>query len=244
MSFGLPPSAIAPFIRFETDGDFKDGPWVYDKDRGFSFQFPTAISSDLRHAAVLCFVAKAMEPSDPSSSRSSSAKSSEFQQTRFEQVDLSLTSRIGNTSSFQFGWHEFAEDYTLQMSNSGEFLLVMHVSSGLVEISHTHGVALWFLRIYKDLNFQSSPTSNYVCTASIAFKPPKYLYAKSTTDGGKHDAEKYIVFHPYMPVLAFTHGGTVITEHPWKRDAPHSIILENGLDGTMLWDFSAKGDLN
>ena len=46
---------------------------------------------------------------------------------------------------------------------------------------------------------------------------PEYLHGRSARAAEKHHAEKYIVFLSYLPMIAFTHGGPVITEHPWKR---------------------------
>lgn len=232
-SFVIPPSALTPFIRLET-GDSTDSSWVYDKDPRVSFQFPSAISSDLRHAAVLCCVAKITETSYPSSP-SGSTKPSKIRQTHFEQLDLSVTSESRNVPPFHLDWHGFHPEYTLQMSSSGEFLVVMHASSGCVEISSSTSVALWLLRIYRDRNFQSLSPPNYVYTASIAFKPVTL---------GKEHAEKFIVFHPYLPLIAFTHGGTFVTEYPRQRIAHRPIITATDERGAVLWNFSNKGNPN
>jgi hypothetical protein len=232
-SFVIPPSTLTPFIHLET-GDSADSSRVYDKDPRVSFQFPSAISSDLRHAAVLCCVAKITETSHPSRP-SSSAKPSKILQTHFEKIDLSVTSATRDVPPFHLDWHGFQPEYTLQISSSGEFLLAMHVSSGCVEISSSTSVVLWLLRIYRDRNFQSLPTPNYVYTSSVAFKPITL---------GKEHAEKFIVFHPYLPLIAFTHGGVFVTEHPRLTVAHRPIITRTDERGTMLWNFSNKGDPN
>jgi hypothetical protein len=223
--------------------------WSNDKYYRFSFQFPAAISSDLRRAAVLCCVTKTTELNVPGSPISLSA-SPIAQRSQYALLDLPLTSEDRNVPSLGFDWRQFREDYTLQMSNSGEYLLVMQASSTCLRINPTTSVALWLLRIYKDLNFQSSSIPNYVYTTSVAFKRAmlgnEFEFEVGSKTNAKYvaerHAEKVITFHPYLPMIAFAHGGTVITEQLRKEGGGYPIVVGNENRGTMLWDFSKKGD--
>ena len=199
-------SMLAPFVRCSLN-------------KKPSFSFPVAFSSDLKNIVFPGCAARTTSKNNYPSTELSS-----MQQTECQTLDLSPNMEWRYRIPPQLMFDSFKPDYALQVSNSGEYLLTIHISLGLVAISPRHGVKLWLLNVYRDIRLRSCTKPNYSYIATAIFKEP--FNAK------ENEANDFVTIHPHLPIIAFAHGGTIL-----KRAGK---ILERKM-GAALWNFLQPG---
>lgn len=151
----------------------------------------------------------------------------------------------------QLNPEDFKKPYAVQISKSGETLLTLHRSSGLIELDSKHGSVLWLAIIYQDRNFRLSSVPDYRYVASIAFKPYNPEFHSEVTEHGasEDEAESITLLHPHLPMLGFKHRGCILRQVFAQRQGLYTSreVLnshqDTGIGETALWDFSCRGSL-
>ena len=185
-----------------------------------SFQCPVAMSADLSRIAVPGTIAKidgeclsSLEDLEDLEQRSIHIQHLPFSLPGPATDDLLLRS-IPNGA--------FSQSYAIQISQSGEFVFVLHRSSRLIDISPTTAVTLCLIAVYQDNSSKLNEKPSYRYITSIAFKP----------------LQLRIAIHPFLPIVAFKHNGTIVVP---RSKGKHRILEERDKD-TALWDFANRGN--
>jgi hypothetical protein len=203
----------------------------------FSFQFPTALSADLTTLVIPGLVVRLSEDTGLLDLQRGTRKTIGRQN-----LNMSLSGAASEKAFLQLNPEEFKKQYATQISKSGEMLVTLRRSSGLVELSSEHGSALWLAMIYCDSNFGSRSVPDYRYSGSIAFKPfnSQYSLYLKNSEASEDDAASIVLLHPYLPLIGFKHRNCILRQNP-KKGREILNPYNSGEGETALWDFSCHG---
>lgn len=186
-------------------------------DQRVLMQLPLAITPDLKRIVLPgCAVTI---PDHPTPKAPEAARLEDIQT-----LDFSLTPGSQGNMPFKFPLDQFNDTYALFFSDSGEFVMTIHQSNGMVDISGIWGCKLWLATIYYSPK-EVSNRPNYRYLSSLAFHPCECLSS----------VEDRVLLHPYLPLVAFNQHGTAFQRTP-DGDQPLDIFR-----GRALWKFSPTG---
>lgn len=208
----LPNLSLGPFI--ESMKCIDNG-----NDHRLLFELPLAIAPDLSRIVAPGFVATINRHSESVLAKKKSP--------HIQLLNFTLTPGPMGNFPFRFRVRQFKDTYALFISNSNEFIMTIHQSKGLVDISETWGSKLWVATVYKDHRKGSDMPSNYRYLTSLAFKP---------CDCGLASTEQLILLHPFLPLAAIVHHGPLL-----KREPDGSVTIHEFSRDVVLWGFSATG---
>ncbi|KAH6889381.1 hypothetical protein B0T10DRAFT_51746 [Thelonectria olida] len=143
---------------------------------------------------------------------------------------IDFTGNSWRNSPFKFAIEDFQLGYDIQISASGEYLITIHKSVGLVEVTKVMSLHLRLINVYRDAAFSTSSRPSYQHITSLAFKP-MYVHAHD------HDASWCALLHPRYPMVAFRFAECIVV-----RDSrgESQVIERDGINGG-LWDFKMQG---
>jgi len=206
--FGLLSTAVQPFICFFNSELPK---------------FPVAFSADLRNVVLPgCAARTTAKINDPN------PEVSTVRRTEFQPLELSLHKEWQRQIPRKIDVKSFYDQYAIQVSDSGEYLLTLHVATKMVEISPKHAFKMRLVKVYRDVRSRSCPKPDYSYVATIFFNE----MSMGTTEI-EGTAEEFVAIHPHLPIIAFTHGGTIV----------NSIGKVMAIrQGAALWHFLPPGE--
>lgn len=207
-----------------------------DKDKDLKFLFPVSMSADLRHVTCVS-VAGSLLPQPRTESTPDVQNPEATPEMVFQELDFALKTDPLCCGSFDFNWSEFTSGYWTWMSDSGQYLLVLNFqpvnwvfpANRSESISHAK---MWFVRIYRNTGLLDGEGPAFSFLSAIAYKPIRQFDAT---------VEQPFVFHPELPILAFSCGGTVWLEAAnEERDVGVSPRVVKDA-ATVIWNFGRKG---
>jgi len=182
------------------------------------FHFPVAMSADLLKIAIPGLIAKIRLPCVDSLEGANNA----FLCT--QRLSFAIPGPATDGLIPDPAVESFSKSYALQISDSGEFVFVIHRSSKLVDINRSLSSVICLVTVYQDKSSENARTIDHSYMGSIAFKPNKHR----------------IMVHPYLPIASFEHEGVVIHR---SSQGEHHKVLEDRESNTVLWDFGNQGNL-
>lgn len=229
------PSSMVPFSHIwehKTDSE-GDKPIL-------EFIFPTTISSDLQHATFLN-LAGSLVNQDVLISSGSTKILKTRPKMLLQVINTSLQTDPDVCGSFNFDWSTFHNGFWSHMSESGEFLLVLHVLPADVakQIDKSADIPrakVWFVRVYRNEAFSEQRGPSFTLLSAIAFVPDQITELK----------DRPFTFHPELPLLVFASGRTAWIERT-DGEMGFSIlrIRDTGSEAiTLIWNFALKGILH
>jgi hypothetical protein len=204
-------------------------PFVYQG--GLSrFQFPVAITADFeRVAAPGCVI---------------SIPSEEAQAGQIPICDatqyIDFTGNTWRNGSFKFAIEDLQLNYDIQISATGHYLMTIHRSQSMVDVSKRLTCHIRFINIYQDVSTTSSHPA-YKQVASLAFKPsyvnpnPGYSTGYPTE---YQETQGCALLHPKYPIVAFSCDGIVIIR---SHRGETELIDNNRSIKACLWRFEVQG---
>ncbi|KAF5006337.1 hypothetical protein FDECE_7265 [Fusarium decemcellulare] len=209
----LPNSSLGPFIQsIECIGE--------DEDQKVLFKLPLAVTPNLSRI-VSAGCAASIDQNFPS-------RPGEGQkQPGILMLNFDLTQDPRGNMPFRLSLNQFKDTYALFVSNSGEFIMTIHQSRGLVDLSETWSSKLCLATVYQDDTARRGSSPNYRYMTSLAFKP---------CDCGWATIEDLVILHPFLPLAAITQHGVVLKREPNGKQTTH--VLRD----IVLWTFSDTGN--
>ena len=247
------PTSMVPFSYMYKDNG------TDDHIQTLEFLFPTSLSSNLRHASFLNIVGSIVRDTYHSTATQTPDLKSKPEMVR-SVLDISLKTDPALCGTFNFDWSKFHTGFSTHMSESGEFLLVLHMLPGenhgqILNVDDITQMKLWFVRIYRNSNFDSGLGPTYSLISTIAFIPDRISRIK----------DRPFTFHPTLPLLSFVSGRTawierrdkhfgysILTIGSSKLEVPgESVHLKNSLTFqkpakgslSVIWYFGCKGSI-
>ncbi|KAF5608591.1 NACHT domain protein [Fusarium subglutinans] len=223
--------SVHPFEKnFEADialpnlslGPFIESMKCIDKgnDHRLLFELPLAIAPDLSRIVAPGCVATI--------NRHSQSVLTKRKSPHIQLLNFTLTPGPMGNLPFGFPVRQVKDTYALFISDSTEFIVTIHQSRKLVDISKTWGSKLWVATVYKDHGKGLGLPSNYRYFTSLAFKP---------CECGLASTEQLILLHPFLPLAAIVQHGPLL-----KREPDGSVTVHEFLHDVVLWGFSATGN--
>ncbi|KAI8628018.1 hypothetical protein F5Y19DRAFT_439227 [Xylariaceae sp. FL1651] len=214
VSFRLPSASLRPFL---------DSIKILEEpSECVYFQFPVAISPDLRRIVVPGCVAVIDE------SRIAKTRL-ESQSLVIQTINFDLSPELMGNMPFKIPLHPFNKTYALLISDTREFIMTIHDSHSLVDLTPTWSSQLRLATVYRDATVNSTSEPSYRYLTSIAFKPCASV-------------EDSIALHPSLPLVAIKYRSLVLRREPKQKQ---KIIASNILVdefNTALWGFSSTGN--
>ncbi|KAJ3539608.1 hypothetical protein NM208_g5417 [Fusarium decemcellulare] len=213
----LPNSSLGPFIQsIECIGE--------DEDQKVLVELPLAVTPDLSRIVSAGCAA--------SIDQNFSSRTGEGQkQPGIQMLNFDFTQDPRGNMPFRLSLNQFKDTYALFVSNSREFIMTIHQSRGLVDLSEnlseTWSSKLCLATVYQDETARRGSSPNYRYMTSLAFKP---------CDCGWATIEDFVILHPFLPLAAITQHGVVLKREPNGKQTTH--VLRD----IVLWTFSDTGN--
>lgn len=246
-SFHIPDSMVPFSYIWERKKDSTDDKPILE------FLFPTTISSDLRHATFLNLVGSIVGEDCITASETDATFSTREPDMLFQVIDVSLRTDPAVCGSFSLDWASYHPGFWTCMSDSGEYLLVMHLLPANEKKQINRGAdaptaKTWFVRVYRNEDFGRQGGPRFRLLSAIAFIPDQITEPK----------QRPFTFHPTLPLLIFASGRTAWMERP-DQEMGISIlnISKPNVEGkstgyqpfalapmgalTLIWNFAKKG---
>jgi len=245
-SFQVPGSMVPFSYMYEGNG-------ADDGMQALEFVFPTSLSSNLRHASFLNLVASLVRD-EPYAAAAQTSDMRERPKMRLSMLNISLKTEVASCGTFNFDWSRFHSGFSTHMSESGEYLLVLHTllpddCRQILKIDDITRANIWFVRIYRNENFDSGLGPCYSLVSAIAFKPDQISQIK----------DRPFTFHPTLPLLVFVSGRTVWIERMDEvfgvsiltigtsklGQLGSSVTFQRPAVGSLsvIWNFSRRGNI-
>lgn len=224
----IPGSCLKPFFQTNQTRPGELSPLEALRD---GFQFPATITADLQRTAVPGCVVHIPAPESDQPEFITDHNIDES--TQF----IDITGNAWRHGPFSFGIEDFQLNYDIQLSGTGEYLMTVHKSNGIVDLRRDLGCQLRLVTIYQDAAAtRSSTRPSYRHVASLAFKP-MFLHHND------RDANWCALLHPRYPIVAIKYQRIIV-----HRDAQNrSQVMEHVEDtlgegpGAALWSFGETG---
>jgi hypothetical protein len=194
------------------------------------FQCPAAITADLGRVAAPGCVVHIPVVSDDNQQRNSLDDTTQF-------IDFSGTScREG---PFRFRIEDFELGYDIQLSDTGQYLMTVQKSNGIVDVQQDMGCHLRLITLYEDANWGKRLRPAYRHVASLAFKPN---YLRPAVNSALEDEDREGIWcallHPRYPAVAIKYQRFIVCRN--------GRVIERGQGrsadetGLALWNFDAS----
>jgi hypothetical protein len=170
-------------------------------------EFPNSISSSLMEAVVLDYSIRAIPTvSSLKDHHACGSSDVEFHWSQMHLAKPHVPYIVTPDSSISLRSDAFPEVYGCKLSPQGEYLLVYRNSRSIHWTTCSSYVRL--LEIFKDSNYYNFGPPCYKFLAYTAYSPTPSMNPVS-----EKEYEKQVVFHPYLPELAFCRGNDTVIWH-------------------------------
>lgn len=145
---------------------------------------------------------------------------------------IDFTGNAWRHGPFRFRIEDFELRYDIQMSDTGQYLMTVQKSNGLVDVQKNMGCHLRLITVYEDANWGKSSRPSYRHVSSLAFKP-NYLPPSGELfiREGDGRGDWCALIHPQYPIVAIQFQRFII--------CGHGRVFGRGGNGagSALWNF-------
>ena len=253
----LNPHKLKICTSFHVPASMVPFPYIYKKpdveaeEVNLQFIFPTSLSADLRHASFLNIAGTLIHGESGNNEEGQPGPTVPVRpRMQLQVIDFTLEPEDPFFRSLNLDWRKFYKGFWTHMSNSGEYLLVLHILPKEWDhaVNRSEDVTKadrWLLRIFRNTAFSTGRGPTFSFISAIVYKPDRVSEIK----------DRPFIFHPELPLLALSTGRTAWVKAPDSKSGFTVLSIKlserkkmnyesNGhVDAlTMIWNFGRNGE--